>query len=137
MTSAEKHFSPVADQTVLFQVFTHIGWLVSQSLFLLLQGEPPVFSKLAGIRFLKKKMIFYKARESNSLLVKSEIKFLARKANSNSLGKYKEKRQKYSSCSGTWIMFDYHGKGSIASSNTVNIRFKSIMLHYKRKMQTL
>jgi hypothetical protein len=35
-------------------------------------------------------MIFYKARESNSLLEKPEIKFLARKANSNSLGKCKE-----------------------------------------------
>jgi hypothetical protein len=54
-----------------------------QSLFLLLQVEPAVFSKLAGIRFLKKKMIFYKAKESNSLLEKPETKFLARKANSN------------------------------------------------------
>jgi hypothetical protein len=35
--------------------------------------------------------LFYKAREINSLLEKPEIKLLARKANSNSLGKCKEK----------------------------------------------
>jgi hypothetical protein len=57
----------------------------------LLRGERAVVSKLAGIRFLKKQMILYKSRESNSLLEKPEIKFLERKANSNSLGKCKDK----------------------------------------------
>jgi hypothetical protein len=53
---------------------TQTGWPVNRSLPLFLEGEPAVFCKLGGIRLLKKKMIFYKARESNSLLEKPEIK---------------------------------------------------------------
>jgi hypothetical protein len=66
-------------------------------------------------------MIFYKARESNSLLEKLQIKFLARKANSNSLGKYKENDRNIPSYGGARSMFCHHGNGSIASSNTVHI----------------
>jgi hypothetical protein len=54
-------------------------------------GRTYFFSKVAGIRFLKKNLIFFKARESTSMLEKPEIKFLVRKAKSNSLGKCKEK----------------------------------------------